>query len=315
MGPNSTVDADFHFYEKIYERNQHSLTSHSTKTHIPKIIHFIWVGPNPFPEASKKNVKSWQEAHPDWKLIFWTDRERPSPIPEMEQRLLQDFSFAFLKDQFQQSNNFGEQSDLWRFEILYQIGGLYVDHDVICYQSLAPLHAHFDFYVPLEKPHKVKGLKTTILPAICVLGSRSNHPILHDAMRRIQQNWDEIGQKYSDRPNIKVPCRTFNQFAKAVRVGLSASDMVLPAASFFSAEILSPEAIHEIKHHLYGHHAWACTWHTKESVKTPSLSKARKGVKHFSRQISSQINFLWWVNIFLSALNALLIFRLVRKKS
>ena len=47
---------------------------------IPKTIHFVWLGEKPIPIASVENMKGWAAVHPDWKIKFWFDRERPLPV-------------------------------------------------------------------------------------------------------------------------------------------------------------------------------------------------------------------------------------------
>src|SRR5580692_3619317 len=41
---------------------------------IPKTLHFIWLGPKPFPAASVSNVKGWIDRHEGWKVKFWSDQ-------------------------------------------------------------------------------------------------------------------------------------------------------------------------------------------------------------------------------------------------
>ena len=42
---------------------------------IPKLIHQIWVGPNPIPPKSVEYMKRIKELHPDFEHRLWTDKD------------------------------------------------------------------------------------------------------------------------------------------------------------------------------------------------------------------------------------------------
>ena len=83
---------------------------------VSKVIHFIWVGPKPFPRDSVENVRSWIAKHPDWTFKFWTDRDRPLPHKQMQLVRIQDHQFIKLYDCYKKSDNYGE-IDVLRYEI------------------------------------------------------------------------------------------------------------------------------------------------------------------------------------------------------
>lgn len=124
---------------------------------IPKFIHLIWLG-SPLPERCKAIVSSWEKYHPDWTVKVWTDADAASF------RLTNQIAFD-------RAQNYGEKSDILRYEILYRIGGLYVDTDFECLQSFDDLHKSCEFYT---------GIGQSINPQLWIglIGSRPGHPIL-----------------------------------------------------------------------------------------------------------------------------------------
>ena len=50
------------------------------------------------------------------------------------------------RDIFEKATNLGMKSDIFRYEILYQQGGVYLDTDFFCLQPLDDLNEMYDFY-------------------------------------------------------------------------------------------------------------------------------------------------------------------------
>lgn len=259
---------DLQFYKSIYEANEKKLNLRADTTRIPKVIHFIWLGPKNFPKTSKANVTSWINQHPDWKFFFWTDIDRDLPFIGMEKKLLNEFPLHRLSKEYANSSNFGEKSDLLRFEILSTIGGLYVDHDAKCLHSFNHLHENFDFYAGLEKPHRVKGLASSIFPCVGILGSIAEHPILEDVVLTISKKWDLLSKDLLKNQNPIdewVIQRTFKNFSESVRTLIGKThyrDIILPTSFFFAFDIFSPSQINQLskKQKVYLRHYWANAW-------------------------------------------------------
>ncbi len=54
--------------------------------------------------------------------------------------------------------NLGAKSDLLRYELLYQFGGVYIDIDVVLLQPLDILNHTYEFYTGLMPNYKLRGL-------------------------------------------------------------------------------------------------------------------------------------------------------------
>src|ERR1700722_4591002 len=64
------------FFKSLYDTKKMLVAGMSKRIfRVPKVVHFIWLGPKPFPRESVENVRSWIAKHPDWTIKFWTDRE------------------------------------------------------------------------------------------------------------------------------------------------------------------------------------------------------------------------------------------------
>lgn len=91
---------------------------------IPRKIHWIWLGTKPVPDDQRRWMNGWQDMHPEWQCRLWTDADRPRLVNE---RL------------FLRARNDVQRSDILRFELLQQFGGVYLDTDVECLRRLDPL--------------------------------------------------------------------------------------------------------------------------------------------------------------------------------
>jgi mannosyltransferase OCH1-like enzyme len=121
-----------YLYDKYIINNTDELDS----LRIPKRIHQIWLGSS-FPERCKKFQKTWLAHHPDWEYTLWTEAE------------IEEFGLVN-QDLYNAATNFGEKSDIARYEILYRIGGLYIDTDFECLKPFDSFHYYCDFYAGVD---------------------------------------------------------------------------------------------------------------------------------------------------------------------
>lgn len=89
---------------------------------IPKTIHFIWLG-STLPERFHQCIQSFRDMNIGWAINVWGDRG--ALTLQMRNR-----------GHFDTASNMGLRSDLLRYEILLAHGGVYVDVDYECLQSL-----------------------------------------------------------------------------------------------------------------------------------------------------------------------------------
>jgi mannosyltransferase OCH1-like enzyme len=262
-------DRDIKKLEKLFFKNIVHMNNPMRRNAIPKVVHFIWVGPKSFPEESVKNILSWRKYHPDWKFKFWTDSaERPCPIPDMEKILVQDYDFDEVEKYMEQTTNWGEKSDLMRFVIIYREGGFYADHDAECLRSFEPL-LKFDFVACCERSHYHKGLDTCVVPANGLFAASPAHPILAECLYNVRKKWKELEKLHPNSegptPWWKVIRRTFDSFAKASKEYSDMPgkvDLILPTCFFYPNRILPPTIIEDFKTAdlTWSSHGYAASW-------------------------------------------------------
>ena len=92
---------------------------------IPKIIHFIWwQGSNKIPDKFKKNVDSWKIHNKNYKVIVWDCRFFNNILSDYEWSNINKFKYMIQK------------IDYCKYLLIYNYGGVYVDIDIFCNDSL-----------------------------------------------------------------------------------------------------------------------------------------------------------------------------------
>jgi len=94
---------------------------------IPKILHFIWVGPKRYFKMDE-NIHSWKQNHPTWKFYFWTDQSDLSP-QGCEIKDIKEIFPLSRQDLYNCLSVPVSKSDVLRLEIVRRFGGVYVDVD------------------------------------------------------------------------------------------------------------------------------------------------------------------------------------------
>lgn len=137
---------------------------------IPRLIHLIWLGSEPT-LAVNFAINSWKKHHPTWEIKVWRD-EDISNFP---------WSTDHSREFFEKAGNWAEKSDILRFEILYQYGGIYSDTDVICLKSFEDLvSSGISFFAGYES-NMVKRFGRPLVGS-ALIGSKKQHSILTRCM-------------------------------------------------------------------------------------------------------------------------------------
>ncbi len=233
-------------FETLYEKNKGYQHGKEGEVKIPKVIHFIWLGPEPFPPESVENVRTWIGLHPDWKVKFWTDREQIAPCSSMQICDANTFPFLFLSHCYEQTENWDEKRNILRYEILYQEGGVYIDRTSCCLQNFNGLHQGYDFYCGLETPHPPYAGRN-ITTGNGILGSRPFHPVVGHVIELIKNEWNDLGYKYRGKDGYSraqlAMERTYMKLTYALLDRLDEDqniDIVFPAAYFFAKQEIRP---------------------------------------------------------------------------
>lgn len=94
--------------------------------YIPKIIHLVWFGRNPYSLIVEQCIKSWKKICADYELMIWNE-----DTFDIE-------SNTFVKEAYE-SKKWAFVSDYVRLYALYNYGGVYIDSDVELLQSFEKL--------------------------------------------------------------------------------------------------------------------------------------------------------------------------------
>lgn len=88
---------------------------------IPKIIHYCWFGKGLMPKSQKDCIKGWHKLMPDYQIIRWDESNF-----DLEKFPLANYACHVKK--------YALASDVCRYNVLAEFGGIYLDTDVEVFQ-------------------------------------------------------------------------------------------------------------------------------------------------------------------------------------
>lgn len=143
---------------------------------IPKIIHQTWKTIAVPPEWEESRT-SWQRFHPDWRYMFWTDSDLERFITER---------YPWFLDTYRSYPYNIQRIDAARYFILYELGGIYSDLDIVCERSCDFLLSH-PAIIPKTEP---LGFSNDLLM------SEPKHPFF----LQVIENLEKAHRKFSRHP-------------------------------------------------------------------------------------------------------------------
>lgn len=136
---------------------------------IPKIIHYCWFGRNPLPKSAQRCIASWRKFLPDYVIKEWNeDNFDVNMLP-------------YTKDAYE-AKKYAFVSDVARFWVLYNYGGLYFDTDV---EVVKPMDAIVSkgAFMGWELPNS--GGKPSVAPGLC-LGTEKGNPLYKEILDKFE---------------------------------------------------------------------------------------------------------------------------------
>lgn len=192
----------------LYKAHLFGRQKRQKQTRIPKIIHQIWLEGSPIPEKMTKNQKSWKDKHPHWEYHLWTQNE---------------IEFLYLKNGnlYKNTHDLKQKSDILRYEILYQFGGVFIENNLECLKPLDILNENCDFYAGLTTQIRSPLVGNAVIAAI------PSHPIVRKCINTLRERtpdevWGHLGpsfltycffnvvKKRNPHINIALPASFFN---------------------------------------------------------------------------------------------------------
>ena len=226
---------------------------------IPRVIHRIWLGGESMPSQYVRFGESWADHHPGWELRLWTDSDLP--------RLGDSRSL-------ERCRNFGEASDVLRYEILSRYGGVYVDTDVECLRSLEPLVDDASAFAAYARPGLIGS---------AVVGAVPGHPAIARTLEVVRERAGSGSQVEATGP-----------------VALTAVLKDAPDVQLFGRETFYPldyweipfaDAGGDVVANAYAIHHWHATWQSRETLmlRTRELMRRTRKLKAQNERVRARL--------------------------
>ena len=227
--------------DTLYKTHLAGRKKHRKKEKIPKIIHQIWLG-SPLPEKYKQIQQTWIAAHPEWEYHLWTD---------------EDVDLLFLKNRalYEAAIFEIQKSDILRFEILSQYGGIYVDIDFECFKSFDILVENCDFFAG--------ALGTIHTPEIgtAIIGASIGHPIIGACINALKDQ--HASTTMEEMLETSGPPFLTRVFFDSVNRNESGANVILPSSYFYpipQQKRNTPDHIKWIRENTFAVHYWNASW-------------------------------------------------------
>lgn len=103
---------------------------------IPKIIHYCWFGKGLMPKSQRDCIKGWQNLMPDYTIMRWDESN-------FDYNKYKASKYAY------QVKKYALVSDVCRYNVLAQYGGIYLDTDVEVFKRFDP-YLNCKFFSAIE---------------------------------------------------------------------------------------------------------------------------------------------------------------------
>jgi mannosyltransferase OCH1-like enzyme len=205
---------------------------------IPKIIHQIWLG-SEVPTSLRQHMDSIQRVNLDYKYILWTDLEADK------------FDFKN-KDLYNNCKNYGQKSDILRYAILNEFGGVYLDTDFVGCKSFDEL-LNLDFFTGVsydKEPTMFNGL----------IGSTPGNAII-TALNDIKEVRDGDGMEVikSTGPWYLTDV-VYNNIMNVERIAVMPLEYFYPYPNFNHDKVLGDDYTKYITEKTICVHLWHSRW-------------------------------------------------------
>lgn len=232
-------DPKWDILEEMYVKNFINAEDHWNQR-IPKRIHQIWLG-GIIPDKYKVYTDTWQRLHPDWEYKLWTDAD--TATMDLPNRNL-----------FDSMTNYGPKSDLLRYHLLNEYGGLYADTDFECLRSFNDF-LYLEFFTGISYQMKVE-----LYPGL--IGCIPHHPVIEKTIEGVKN----IRSMPNDGMGVleTISSYFFTRMFWEVIKGYTENTVAFPPDYFYPFPNQKGHAKRDgcvyIKDCSYALHHWAVSW-------------------------------------------------------
>lgn len=149
---------------------------------IPKIFHYIWLGTKEMHPLMLAWRRKWATLHPDWEVKVWReDLDLPAHCLVCGDEIVECRYPEYLAS----CPTYAKRSDVWRYEILDQQGGVYMDTDFEPVKNIESLIANLPAFAGLcdtrygwDEQNPKGFIKTEV--ACSIMGAAVHHQWLRE---------------------------------------------------------------------------------------------------------------------------------------
>jgi Glycosyltransferase sugar-binding region containing DXD motif len=236
---------------------------------IPKTIHYIWLGQKPMHPLMDQWRAKWASLHPSWTIKVW--RETPE-LPSNQLMCGNEILECRHPNYLTKCPTLAKRSDVWRYDLLEQHGGLYLDTDyepIKCIEEIVSGKTAFAGQCLTRygwtENDPVGKVKTEI--GCALIGATPHHPWLLDLFNGIEKQ-DPINQLSLAFPYITEIT------SKHPEVHLFSPDTFYPVRW---DQYANPPQIYRIPppKTSYAAHQWSSNWFSNGLKRLPSFQSTK----------------------------------------
>ncbi|MBM6821577.1 glycosyltransferase [Fusobacterium mortiferum] len=214
---------------------------------IPKKIHYIWLGKNPYPNLMDICINSWREKLPDYEIIEWNE-ENLNFYEEIKKN-------RFLKECYERKL-WAFLSDYFRIKVLYEHGGVYLDTDMQIVKNIDNLLLN-KFFIGAESEGTISAGIIGVIP---------KHSLINKILKFYEQDiWSE---PIFTIPDIitRVVKREYEFQQKRDIIEIDKGMIIYPPRYFYPYYFTENFKYSCIKEDTYGIHWWGKSWGQKKDL-------------------------------------------------
>lgn len=194
---------------------------------IEKIIHYVWLGDHEKPASVIKNIQTWQKYNPGYQLKEWNEENFDVNLNPFVSQAYRDKKYAFV-------------SDYIRLYALYHDGGIYLDTDMVAYQSFDTLLDNH-FFLTFEKE---------LVIASSIIGSEKGNPIILDMLKTIYEDLTFDVSRMREYANTILITNYFSMFYQQIKWN-GQEQVINNRIHFYPGTLLVNPGRHNISIHLF----------------------------------------------------------------
>lgn len=233
-----THSDDWAIISNRYEQVKHTPVQTSK---IPKIIHQIWIG-NSMPRMEQElTLQLKKSLDSSWTYKLWTEEN------------INELNYFKHKPLFEATPNYGQKSDILRYAILSECGGIYLDTDFLMLKPFDEF-LDLDFFCGISFDSKMEVFNG-------LMGSSANNAIINDLL-----NFD-TPLRYTDAMSLMDSTGPFfltRKFLKNLNECQTAvalpNSFFYPYPNFDYSKPLGPNYKNYLKSETVCCHMWSSSW-------------------------------------------------------